>query len=306
MDILWITNPLDSLELHADTSCRLLLESGRRGNHNYQCCPHEVTWTSNGGASISCRRVNGIEQAGLTLISKQEIKVSHSFDLIMLRVDPPISEQYRAAISSIASSLDRAGLNSEHLIVNSPTAILGLSGRLLTLLSQDIPRTIVSSDVNFLFEFIVNEKVSVLKSIQGHGGAGVMLANTGGMTPRSLRDFIRDYLTSEKRVWFAAGRVVGVCKKRLDSHMFPPAFAKHGCVLWTDLTEAEKVVCKRLGRVLADLNICLAGVDLISGRVTDINVVSPGLLVEMETVGGSNLACEVMKTLEERTDRTQR
>jgi glutathione synthase/RimK-type ligase-like ATP-grasp enzyme len=65
----------------------------------------------------------------------------------------------------------------------------------------------------------------------------------------------------------------------------------------TELTRAERRAAAKIGSRLRQLRARLAAVDLIEAQVTDFNITSPGLIVQMERVLGENLAKPIVRAL---------
>ena len=120
----------------------------------------------------------------------------------------------------------------------------------------------------------------------------------GGTSSVLVQEYLENNLDEEKRVWYVDGKILGVCRKRFEGKRFPPRLARKNCAIATHLEPSEQAACERLGMILQRLNIRIAGVDLIDARVTDINVTSPGLLVELEQAQGVNLAARIIVALE--------
>jgi glutathione synthase/RimK-type ligase-like ATP-grasp enzyme len=71
-------------------------------------------------------------------------------------------------------------------------------------------------------------------------------------------------------------------------------------IVKSELDEREKQAARKIGRHLRRRKIRLAAVDLIDGLVTDLNFTSPGLITQMETVLGENLARVILERLNRR------
>jgi glutathione synthase len=309
---LWITDAWEKLDRKFDTSLRLLRESLSRGHLNYFCTCDEVIWDLR-DAQLSCRRV---EMSGSPLMTRghSELKRPAEFDFIMLRADPPLSVAYSGAIQMLSRSLEAKGIDTESRLVNSPNVLLTRNSRLLALSSPDAPETFVSNDIHAICQFVERRDLAVFKSLQGSMGRGVLLVRrtigmqkvralirkltADGEVPIIAQEYLAPYFQSEKRIWYVDGKILGVGKKRFAGRKFPPHLAKQETLVSTDLTNTERAVCERLGRILLKLNIRLAGVDVIDSHVTDVNVASPGLLVEMEHAEGTNLASLIINAIE--------
>lgn len=316
LNFLWIADPWAALDHPFDTTARLLGESIARSNVNYWCEHHRVNWEAN-DVMVRCRRVSrdsGTRQNPSVIFGHMEDKKCSDFDLIMMRVDPPVTRQYADTVQLISTSLERLGHNPEARIINPPQVLLSHSAKLLALLSHDTPRTIVSSNVDRLCNFARLEGIAVFKPLRRHQGSGIRLVNmsrgkqwvaelaacmtSNGAAAIVAQQYFRNHRKTEKRVWFAEGVVLGACTKRFQSGSFPPRLAKDTPIVTANLSDDEHRTCEQLGAILKKLKVHMAGVDLIDGFVTDVNVISPGLLVEMEQAMGQNLASRILELIE--------
>jgi glutathione synthase len=318
VSILWVADPWESLDHPFDTTVRLLRESVARGNVNYWCDYRDISWDITNASLKGCRVLGSDysrQSAESITFGPVEHKKNLNFDCIMLRADPPVTASYSDAIQLLVASLERIGKSPELVLVNPPGVVLGHDGKLMALHSQDdAPRTIVSSSIRQLCDFTDSEGIAVLKPLHRHGGRGVRLVRkelgraklvqlVNNMTSKEsvcilAQQYLENHRQTEKRLWFVDGDVLGVCKKRFQNGRFPPILAKNRYVAAATLSIQEQKLCARLGATLRKLNVRIAGVDLIDGRVTDVNVVSPGLLVEMEQVTTENLALKTLEAIE--------
>jgi glutathione synthase/RimK-type ligase-like ATP-grasp enzyme len=86
-------------------------------------------------------------------------------------------------------------------------------------------------------------------------------------------------------------------KKKPKSGDYRIDMDQGGTLAESILTQREKKSVPVLGRKLKSWGVRLAAVDLIDGKVTDLNFTSPGLLVPMEALLKRNLAAMVVKSL---------
>ena len=231
-----------------------------------------------------------------------------------MRADPPITEAYKYAIQFLAMDLEQHGRDPERCVVNPPSALLGHNDKLLAFAVPDlVPETIISSRVSDICDFGKSYGMVVLKPLHNHQGGGVQLIDFAAsqgiadrireMTKRECipivaQRFLRKYRETEKRVWFLDGAVLAVCVKEFQENGFPPQLKDISYVSHATLNGSEEISCRRLGHALRNLGIRTAGVDFIDGYLTDVNVVSPGLIVELERLYSINLSSAIIGAME--------
>ena len=64
-----------------------------------------------------------------------------------------------------------------------------------------------------------------------------------------------------------------------------------------DLTAEDRAICRRLEPWLRAEKILLAGVDIIGGKVLEVNITSPSCLREMNALTGETLEVRVLDEL---------
>jgi hypothetical protein len=101
----------------------------------------------------------------------------------------------------------------------------------------------------------------------------------------------------EVRMWFAMGRFIGALKKFPVSGDFRVLIDEGSRIEAHHPDATEIKLTEEIGHALRKRRIALAAVDFISGKISDFNITSPGLLVQLEEVHGLNLAERVMLEL---------
>ena len=64
--------------------------------------------------------------------------------------------------------------------------------------------------------------------------------------------------------------------------------------------ERERLICQRLSTPLARLGIFFAGLDIIGGRLTEVNVTSPTGIQEVNALDGAKLEADVIDFVEKK------
>jgi glutathione synthase len=60
------------------------------------------------------------------------------------------------------------------------------------------------------------------------------------------------------------------------------------------VTERDRVICGRLAPLLRENGLVFAGIDVIGGLLTEVNVTSPTGIREIDALTGSHLAADVI------------
>ena len=168
MKIAFQMDPIEYVDISADSTFRLAEEAQKRGHDLYVYTPNDLTF--NRGKitakvrSIILKRTIGdhVSFGALEMVNLTE------FDVIWLRQDPPFNMGY------ITNTHLLDLIARETLIVNNPFWVRNLPEKLLVLEFPDlIPDTVISRDLEEIKEFKREFKDIIIKPLYGNGGAGI-------------------------------------------------------------------------------------------------------------------------------------
>lgn len=296
---LFIIDPFSRLHLEKDTSLLLINEAIRRGYRVYSTVAHEITRFP---AGLRARVWSHREPIGEDILAQKprlEDADLNRFDLIFIRKDPPFDTSY-LALCLLLQEL------SGPLIINRPESLLRYNEKLAILLFPDyITETMVSSRPREIEDFI--ERVggrAVIKPLFECSGRGVELldaeksssspvlaaATASGRRPVMVQNFLPGVREGETRVFLLAGKIISVMKKIPLPGEFKANFDFGARGAEGKLSRRELKICAEVGRFCRKAGIFLSALDLIEDHLSEINITSPGLLVEANLI--NKTACE--------------
>jgi len=303
---LWILDPFDRLRIEADTSVLLMNEALRQG-WEVHSAPDFDLYRDNRGPGARARRhehpiTPGIrEEPGET----EDLDLE-SFDLVMIRKDPPFDETYL----SLLLLLD--GLRRP-LVVNNPGALLRRNEKLSILLFPEyVADTLVTASPGRIRDFVRSQGgAGVLKPLFSCSGKGVHLldegddkfdeivaaSTRGGTRTVMVQPYLEAVRKGETRVFLLEDKILSVMKKIPAAGSFKANFDFGARGEPHELTGREREICFRVGKFCRREGICLAALDLIGGFLSEVNVTSPGLLVESNRVNSSRCEREAIRFL---------
>ena len=229
------------------------------------------------------------------LLSKKKINLEKS-SYLLVRQDPPFNINY----VTTTYFLDRLkGVK----IINNPTSIRNVSEKLYSYeFKKYMPPTIFTSRNLDIISFIKQNKLSVLKPINGHGGNNIKLLK-GRINKTFLNTYLKKHgyvmcqkflpgiVNGDKRVFIINGKVVGSFSRIPKKGSFLSNLSKGGTVGYSKLTIKEKRISNLIAKKLKKDGIYFAGIDFISEKLNgDINVTSPTGLKNYFDLTGINLA----------------
>ncbi|MCH1532988.1 MAG: glutathione synthase, partial [Planktomarina temperata] len=161
-------DPMESVNIDADSSFHLAMEAQARGHEIYYHTPDRLAF-ENGkvtakGQKMRLRREHG-NHVDLGPLEHLDL---HAFDVVWLRQDPPFDMGY----ITTTHVLDL--LKSDTLVVNDPFWVRNYPEKLLMLQFPElIPPTTIARDLDTLKAFRAQHGDVIVKPLYGNGGAGV-------------------------------------------------------------------------------------------------------------------------------------
>jgi len=229
---------------------------------------------------------------------------------VFIRKDPPFDAQYLYT----TQILER--LRGRTLLINDPRGLRDANEKLYTLhFSSFTPRTLVTADRPRILAFL--EEVggrAVIKPLDGAGGAGVLMLATGDRNNRAVVDLltheggrfamVQEYLPAvrdgDKRVLLLDGVVLGAINRVPRADDLRSNIHVGGRVEPTEVSAAELAIVAGIAPRLRQDGLVFVGLDLIGGKLTEINVTSPTGIQELGRHLGRDVAADVIVWVERR------
>ena len=112
--------------------------------------------------------------------------------------------------------------------------------------------------------------------------------------------YIPEVITEgDKRVILAHGEIAGALLRKPKAGDFRANMAAGGSYTDCSLSAADLNICQQLKPFVLQHGIVLAGIDIIGGKLTEINITSPTCLQEINRLNPTKLKIEtgLIKTL---------
>ncbi|WP_299353858.1 glutathione synthase [uncultured Shimia sp.] len=307
MKIAFQMDPIQSVDINADSSFRLAEEAQARGHELFYYSPDHLAYEEGRitakGHHFTVRREQG-NHADLSALTQVDLA---DFDVVWLRQDPPFDMHY---ITS-THLLDRLAPGT--LVVNDPFWVRNYPEKLLVLDFPDLtPPTTIARDLDTIKAFKEKHGDVILKPLYGNGGAGVFRLDRNDRNLTSLHElfasfsreplivqkFLPDVSNGDKRVILVDGEPVGAINRvpakgetRSNMHVGgrPEKIA---------LSERDLEICARIGPLLKEKGQVFVGIDVIGDYLTEINVTSPTGIQELERFDGVNIAEKIWQAIE--------
>lgn len=216
------------------------------------------------------------------------------FDVVLMRKDPPVDASFVTA----TWILDHAGTT----VINEPRGLRDLNEKLAIAEFSDLaPRTFVSRSVRELQEILEHfGGRMIVKPVYGFGGREILLVrhddpNRGSLLELATAEGTRwtvaqEYLPAaaqgDKRILLVDGEPIGAVLRVPAPGELRNNFHTGGTPAQAGLDEQDQTICSRVGPRLRELGQFFVGLDVIGGRLTEINVTSPTGMQEINRLGG--------------------
>ena len=307
MKIAFQMDPIQSVNINADSSFRLAEEAQERGHELFFYSPDKLVYDEGRvcatGQWFTVQRIQGDH-----VKFGPEVQVDlDDVDVVWLRQDPPFDMHY---ITS-THLLDR--LRGKTLVVNDPFWVRNYPEKLLVLDFPDLtPPTMIARDLAAIKAFKARHGDVILKPLYGNGGAGVFRLDVNDRNLSSLYElftgFSREPLivqkflpavsAGDKRVILVDGEPVGAINRVPAEGETRSNMHVGGRPEKIGLTERDLEICARIGPLLREKGQVFVGIDVIGTHLTEINVTSPTGIQELERFDGINVAEKIWQAIE--------
>jgi glutathione synthase len=303
-------DPIDAIDINADSSFRIAEEAQKRGHELFYYTPDKLAYREGRvmatGWPLEVRREVGNHFSTGEL---QEVDLA-DWDVVWLRQDPPFDMGY----ITTTHLLDR--IHPGTLVVNDPTWVRNWPEKLKVLDYPDLtPPTMIARDIESLKAFKADHGDVILKPLYGNGGAGVFrltpedrnlnslheLFSGINREPLIMQKFLPDVSKGDKRVILIDGVAVGGINRVPAKGETRSNMHVGGRPEKVELTARDLEICERIGKDLRDHGQVFVGIDVIGGWLTEINVTSPTGIQELERFDGINVAGKIWEAIEAKT-----
>ncbi|MCH3884817.1 glutathione synthase [Tenacibaculum aquimarinum] len=321
MNVCFLMYPWESIKApENDTSLTLIHECVKRGHGVAICSPSNLT-IRNSVTNAFCTILKRAEKVPASLKSfhkktgtREEMLPLAGFDIIFMRAEPPLDPIMLNFLDSVKDDV---------FIINSVQGMRVANNKLYTAVFEDpnneiIPVTHVSKNKDYLVKMIEesNSDKMILKPLNGFGGSGVILIEKSAMgNINSLLDFyinkgdgnsdyviLQEYIEGadkgDVRILLLNGLPIGAMKRVPGDKDHRSNVSAGGTIEKHKLTAQEKLLCKKIGPKLVKDGLYFVGIDVIGGKLVEVNVMSPGGITYMNRVYKTKVQEKVVDFME--------
>jgi glutathione synthase len=277
-------DPIEGINIHSDTTFLMMETAQARGHALWLYTPDKLALEDGRalarGRPLSLRR----ELGNHFTAGDWERRDLGEFDVVLMRQDPPFDMAYITA----THILER--IHPATLVVNNPAEVRNAPEKLFVTTFEGVqPPTLITSDIDAIYDFRARHGDMVLKPLYGGGGSGVArlkaddpnldalieLHTMIGREPVIAQKFIPAVSKGDKRILLVDGEPVGAINRVPADGQVRSNLRVGGRAEPVELTLRDRELCGIIGPQLKARGLLFVGIDVIGDYLTEINVTSP-------------------------------
>lgn len=309
LNFLIVMDDIRTVNFKKDTTLAMLWAIEDRG-HTASYCQIQDLWLDKGKLQIDSQPVKGFKDpAHFYELGEKITQPVTEFDVILMRKDPPFDMKFLYSLYLLEYA-QREGV----FVVNNPQSVRDCNEKLFaTQFPHLMTPTIVTNKQAHIRDFIREHQDVIVKPLDGMGGMGIFRLTTDspniGATlemltqlealPVMAQKYLPEIKDGDKRILIVGGKPVDYCLARIPSQGETRGnLAAGGRGVAMPLTEQERQVAEQVAPVLLEKGLYFVGLDVIGGKVTEINVTSPTCVREIDDQCGTHIAVDFIEFIE--------
>ena len=300
-------DPVEGINIDTDTTFFLMLEAQTRGHALFVYTPDKISLEEGvvraRGRALNLQAVKGDHHR----VGDWEVRDLSEMDVVLMRQDPPFDMAYITATHFLEM------IHPKTLVVNNPAEVRNAPEKLFVTGFPGVqPPTLITSDVDAIYDFRARHGDMVLKPLYGGGGSGVVrlkpedpildaLLELHAMIGREqviAQKFIPAVSKGDKRVLLVDGEPIGAINRIPAEGQVRSNLARGGRAEAVELTPRDRELCAIIGPELKRRGLLLVGIDVIGDYLTEINVTSPTGAQQLKRFGGADIAAALWDRIE--------
>src|SRR5690348_675802 len=314
-------DPIEPINIDADSSFALMLEAQQRGHSLWH---YEVRHMSlREGVQRQGERREERLFARARPVTVQRKRGDHyafgdatlldlaTMDVVLMRQDPPFDMAYITATHLLEH------IHPRTLVVNDPANVRNAPEKLLvTHFPELMPPTMITWDLEAIRSFRLEHSDIIVKPLFGNGGAGVFRIKPDdenlpallemhfarSREPLMFQRYEPAVRQGDKRVILVDGEPMGAINRVPAAGEARSNMHVGGRPEKTTLTAREREICAAIGPTLKNQGLIFVGIDVIGDWLTEINVTSPTGIQEIDRFDGINIAAMIWDSIERRLE----
>lgn len=302
-------DPIESIDIDADSTFVLALEAQRRGHGLYYYLPQNLS-LKHGRATARAWPLTVRREKGRHFeLGAMETLDLATMDVVLMRQDPPFDMAYITATHVLEH------IHPQTMVVNDPVWVRNAPEKLFVTHFPDMmPPTLITSDADEVRAFRAEHEDIVIKPLYGNGGAQVFHIKPGDENVNALLEMftqmsrepiiVQRYLPEvrqgDKRIILIDGEPAGAIDRVPAEGEARSNMHVGGRAMKAVLTDRDREICEAIGPALKERGLIFVGIDVIGRYLTEINVTSPTGLQEINRFDNVCLEAKIWDAIEGR------
>jgi len=308
LTLAFVMDPVEAEPMAASTTIVLMREAQHRG--------HTVLYVDPADLGVDAGRVRAeavpIELAdGVDSPVRRGQARSYDFDreidVAFQRKDPPVDREFILA-TQILDLCERT------LVLNRPRSVIAFNEKLLAIHFADLmPATRVTRRISELRAFMAEQGGEmIIKPLDGKGGEGIFHLTQDDRNLSSILEQSTDFgaravmaqqylpaiRTGDKRILLLEGEPIGAVLRVPAKSESRANLHVGGKAVKAALDEDDRRIISRVGPFLKEAGLFFVGIDVIGGKLTEINVTSPTGVQEINALDQTKLEARIIDRVE--------
>lgn len=309
LKLAFVMDPVEKEPMAGSTTIVLMREAEARG--------HEVLYVDPADLCVDNGRVRAeavpitLDLASPTPVRRgaaRSVDFDSEIDVAFQRKDPPVDRDYIVATQIL-------DVCRKTLVLNRPSSVISFNEKLLAVRFADLmPETRVTRHIPELRAFMREHGGQmIVKPLDGKGGEGIfhvveddrnlvsILEQSTQFGKRSVmaQEYLPAVRQGDKRILLLEGEPIGAVLRVPAAHESRANLHVGGTPARAPLDENDRRILARVGPFARDHGLFFVGIDVIGGRLTEINVTSPTGVQEINALENARLEARVIDRVEE-------
>ena len=301
-------DPVEGINIASDTTFLMMETAQERGHSLWVYTPGRLS-LEDGHVRARGRPVTLRREIGDPFTAgPMELRGLEEFDVVLMRQDPPFDMAYITATHFLEK------VHPKVLVVNNPAEVRNAPEKLFVTGFEGVqPPTLVTSDIEAIYDFRARHGDMVLKPLYGGGGSGVARLKADdpnldallelhamiGREPVIAQKFLPAVSMGDKRILLVDGEPVGAVNRVPADGQVRSNLRVGGRAEQVELTARDKALCAVIGPELKARGLLFVGIDVIGDYLTEINVTSPTGARQLKRFSGVDATAVMWDRIEE-------
>ena len=305
-----VMDPIETINFKKDSTLAMMIEAQRKGHEIIYITPNSL-FIKSGIPHASSNKME-VRNDPSDWFTKEEEKIIElsELDSILMRQDPPFNSGY-IYNTYVLEMAARQGVN----IFNNPRSLRDCNEKVYaTEFPQCCTKHLVTSRKDFLTDFVLENKDTVIKPLDGMGGASIFRVKANDPNLNVILETITDHFTKkvmiqefipeitegDKRILIVDGKPMSASIARVPAEgELRGNLAAGASAVAKSLTDRDLWICQEVGPSLVEKGLLLVGLDVIGDYLTEINVTSPTCFKEYKELCDIDVAEIFIESVEE-------